>query len=547
MGIRLGTSPVGARRHNSGEDSTSNMARPVAVRLGTSMLGIRTSPESQNLKSGCHGAFNNMRSVDGSANFFPNNQSFSTHQPAVFNTQNSYPSQSSHQVGPSYQNLPSSSQQNLSANSSHLSANSSHLSANSSHLSANSPHIAANNSHPSANSSVMSGNSSYLTANSPHLSANSSHLSANSSHLSANSTHQLSEEAELCGEARPEPAPPSSRVWCPGTEPMLQTPSPSDSGVGELEAMLREKDAEMNTLREVMDRNERAILQVYEERRHAWLQDSHELKEDYERRLKVQSRKSYKTEQVLSLQVYKLQQEHKLLLDEKAKFEEENNSFKQQLEENRDQIAQLKSQLENRASPPVNSSQVKGNNSDKETDSSQDETVLKSKEIITLKSELHALESEIENKNKELLERARETSINNDKMSKMKEELSRLRNPAVLTESSSQTHVPSEVSVSENIKPSALTERDRTIDVLKDDVQAAKTDIELLKIEQEKEREQWLEEKNKVVRYQKQLQLNYVQMQRKNAALETEVQQLTLELENRDMKLIALDGEESVC
>lgn len=41
-----------------------------------------------------------------------------------------------------------------------------------------------------------------------------------------------------------------------------QTPSPSDSGVGELEAMLKEKDAEIFTLRQVMDRNERAIFQV---------------------------------------------------------------------------------------------------------------------------------------------------------------------------------------------------------------------------------------------------------------------------------------------
>ena len=40
------------------------------------------------------------------------------------------------------------------------------------------------------------------------------------------------------------------------------TPSPSDSGVGELEAMLKEREAEILTLRQVMDRNERAILQV---------------------------------------------------------------------------------------------------------------------------------------------------------------------------------------------------------------------------------------------------------------------------------------------
>ncbi|KAH3788687.1 hypothetical protein DPMN_166834 [Dreissena polymorpha] len=44
----------------------------------------------------------------------------------------------------------------------------------------------------------------------------------------------------------------------------FQTPSPSDSGVGKLEAILKEKRAEINTLRDVMDENERAIFQVYE-------------------------------------------------------------------------------------------------------------------------------------------------------------------------------------------------------------------------------------------------------------------------------------------
>lgn len=63
----------------------------------------------------------------------------------------------------------------------------------------------------------------------------------------------------------------------------------------------------------------------------------------------------------------------------------------------------------------------------------------------------------------------------------------------------------------------------------------------------EKEKEQWLDEKNKVIRYQKQLQLNYVQMYNKNKMLEAEVEQLTLELESRDMKLMAINGEESMC
>ncbi|KAH3788595.1 hypothetical protein DPMN_166740 [Dreissena polymorpha] len=57
------------------------------------------------------------------------------------------------------------------------------------------------------------------------------------------------------------------------------------------------------------------------------------------------------------------------------------------------------------------------------------------------------------------------------------------------------------------------------------------------KEEHDQENGQWSEEKKKVIVYQKQLQLNYVQMFRKNEVLEAEVEQLTLELESRDMKV----------
>ena len=47
----------------------------------------------------------------------------------------------------------------------------------------------------------------------------------------------------------------------------------------------------------------------------------------------------------------------------------------------------------------------------------------------------------------------------------------------------------------------------------------------------EQERVTWAQEKEKVLRYQRQLQLNYVQMFRRTKSLEAEVESLTLELE----------------
>ena len=48
---------------------------------------------------------------------------------------------------------------------------------------------------------------------------------------------------------------------------MNQTPSPSDSAVGDLETMLKEKDTEINYLRETMEQNEQVIFKVRTEKK----------------------------------------------------------------------------------------------------------------------------------------------------------------------------------------------------------------------------------------------------------------------------------------
>ncbi|KAH9524702.1 hypothetical protein Btru_027582 [Bulinus truncatus] len=488
-------SPVGhLNRRTSAPDDTSNgpheMNRPHGMKLGVSMLGVRGSPDSSHTSRSNPGAFNSMAKT---SQLNPSGQH--VHNLSADHSQSSHPS----------------------------SVTSSH---NSSHHSSGSCHNISSNSYIN------------LPGNSQHNS------SANSSHLSGGEDVSFSNEFAMKPSEHSDPGPSvnTCRVSSHGMEGVLQTPSPSDSGVGELEQILREKDAEINTLREVMDRNERAIFQVYEERRHLWLQDIQELRDEYERKLKVQSRKSYKTEQVLSLQVYKLQQEQKVIVDEKTKVSDERDLLKQQVEDQASEISQLKIRLESLAgSDPVNTSPP-----DSGQQSLMEELALKNKELITVKSQLHSFEVDMDRKNKELADKVREISSKTDQLKTMKEELMRIKNPSVFVETASQTHVPSEVAVSENMKPSMLGERDKTISNLQDELLDIRAQLTALKEEHEREREQWLDEKNKVVRYQKQLQLNYVQMQRKNSTLENEVQQLTLELESRDMKLIALD-EESMC
>ena len=54
----------------------------------------------------------------------------------------------------------------------------------------------------------------------------------------------------------------SSSAMTTNQQDMNQTPSPSDSAVGDLETMLKEKDTEINYLRETMEQNEQVIFKV---------------------------------------------------------------------------------------------------------------------------------------------------------------------------------------------------------------------------------------------------------------------------------------------
>ena len=62
-----------------------------------------------------------------------------------------------------------------------------------------------------------------------------------------------------------------------------------------------------------------------------------------------------------------------------------------------------------------------------------------------------------------------------------------------------------------------------------------------------RQREQWLDEKRRVIDYQKQLQLNYVQIARKNRLLEADVHQLTAEIDRHESLPSPSTVEESLC
>jgi hypothetical protein len=91
-----------------------------------------------------------------------------------------------------------------------------------------------------------------------------------------------------------------------GGRPLDLTPSPSDSGVVELEVALRERDSELAYLRQTMEHNEQVIFRVYQEKERLWERELRRMKNVHENRLRAAAQKSLKLEQMLMMQTYQV-------------------------------------------------------------------------------------------------------------------------------------------------------------------------------------------------------------------------------------------------
>ena len=81
------------------------------------------------------------------------------------------------------------------------------------------------------------------------------------------------------------------------------TPSPSDSGVAELEVLLKEKDCEIALLRETLEQNEAVIFQVYQEKEKSWERELKKLRSIYEERMRSAQQQSSQAERQLQVEI----------------------------------------------------------------------------------------------------------------------------------------------------------------------------------------------------------------------------------------------------
>ncbi|XP_037090953.1 leucine zipper putative tumor suppressor 2-like [Pollicipes pollicipes] len=279
------------------------------------------------------------------------------------------------------------------------------------------------------------------------------------------------------------------------------TPSPSDSGVAGLEAILRERDSEINFLRETMEQNEQVIFSVYHEKEKTWEKELRKIKAIYDNRLKASQQRALKMEQMLTMQTYQLQQEKRKLRQETDELRRDKDQTARQNKELKQELTALRSQLED----------------------TEWRLCQKTGEISLLKSQLKDCQGDQTTRSHEMLhiraqvrEYAAQLETKDADNKRLQAETQALREQA-MDRRSDETNV-------------VIGQLQREMERLKTELSIGRAQAQAQREGFEEERLHWLDEKQKVVNYQKQLQLNYMEMYKRNKSLE-------LELSSRESKL----------
>uniref|UniRef100_A0A8C6Y3G1 Leucine zipper tumor suppressor family member 3 n=1 Tax=Naja naja TaxID=35670 RepID=A0A8C6Y3G1_NAJNA len=301
-------------------------------------------------------------------------------------------------------------------------------------------------------------------------------------------------------------------------------------------------------MRRNLDKSEAAIYQVFEEKQKIWEREMDELRQNYANKLQQVSKKTQRAQQALQLQIFKLQQEKKKLQDDVAQllqqreelekkfvaFEKEQAEFLPKIEETKWEVCQKAGEI----------SLLKQQLKDSQADVSQ-----KLNEIVGLRTQLKEGKSFLREKDEQILTLkdsygTKSVSLDfceNELQLKMVEvQILQLEadlgspggtpepRPLELPEKLARDPLACESDEAKMKRQSEenLNALKREVERLQAELNAERQSREQQVLDFEEERCTWQEEKEKVIKYQKQLQLNYVEMYQKNQLLEHKVNEM---------------------
>ncbi|NXF37041.1 N4B3A protein, partial [Nyctibius bracteatus] len=338
----------------------------------------------------------------------------------------------------------------------------------------------------------------------------------------------------LSGRGRPSSESGScGRSPLPGEEAML---------VRELEdkLRLREREAELQLLRDSLDENEVAICQVYEEKQRRCEQELEGLRQRCAAQARQAAQAAQRGQQVLQLQVLQLQQEKKQLQEDFAQllqerellerrcasFQRERTELAPRLEETKWEVCQksgeislLKQQLkEAQAELAQRGAELLGLRAQLREARAQLQAGEQRAQGLQEAARLKALELEV--CANELQRRKSEADLFRAKAGRLEQEVARLREAA-----RGRCPQPGE-------EPRHGVGLRQQLERLRAEVALERRRGQEQRDAFEQERGTWQGEKERVIRYQKQLQYSYIQMYRRNRRLEQRLQHLRLQGED---------------
>ncbi|KAK5865018.1 hypothetical protein PBY51_016214 [Eleginops maclovinus] len=272
--------------------------------------------------------------------------------------------------------------------------------------------------------------------------------------------------------------------------------------VRDLEERLVEKEHELKQMKRNLDESEGAIVQVFEGKQRLWEKEVEELKHLYAAKLRQVSQHAQRSQRTLQLQLFKAQQE-------KNRLQEELDSL------NRERSQEAGAMVK-RTSPTLEETQW--------------EVCQKSGEISLLKQQLRDSQAEVTHKLSEIFQlktQLRETRTDLRNKEGQIEALKLVLQGTQRGRCSSQPAHEDGKGVEEN--PSAGATGvcgGPTEERLRAELLLERRQSEGQAMAFEDERQTWQTEKDKVIRYQKELQASYLEMYYRNEALEKELHQL---------------------
>ncbi|CAB1419646.1 unnamed protein product [Pleuronectes platessa] len=270
--------------------------------------------------------------------------------------------------------------------------------------------------------------------------------------------------------------------------------------VRDLEERLVEKEHELKQMKRNLDESEGAIVQVFEGKQRLWEKEVEELKRLYAAKLRQVSQHAQRSQRSLQLQLFKAQQEK--------------NRLQEELDGLRNERSQEPGAIVKSTSPTLEETQW--------------EVCQKSGEISLLKQQLRGSQAEVTQKLSEIFQlktQLRETRMElrsrEGQFDSLKLALQGTQRRRCSSQNGREDGKGAEETTSATGGCGGPTEERLRAELL---LERRQSEAQAMAFEEE--RHTWQTEKDKVIRYQKELQAGYLEMYHRNEALERELHQL---------------------